>query len=165
MSYATETTESPDDVYDIPNLYNDSALQTSSKLILCVEEINDRGLIDNRLFIGWSREDNDYFIRGKRQDSFVSNYVPYAFQCETTDALYDFIKFVVGTRNTSSVILYNYNNIYPLSPNKELTYEFFEENIDKNYEIAGYDGIKLKRKYIKNILRIMKNMYNMYNVD
>ena len=161
----SETTESLDNVYDIPNLYNDSALQADSKLILCIEEYyeENKGDMDNRLFIGWSREDNDYFIRGKRYDCnrHCRQFVPYAFRCDTTDALYDFIKFAIGKRKSSSVILYNYNNIYPLCPDAELTYEFFEENIDRNYEISAYDNVKISRKYIKNILRILKNMYNL----
>lgn len=164
----SETTESLDDIYDIPNLYNDSNLQTDSRLILCIEEFeiaNKTNSMDNRIFIGWNREDNDYYLRGKRMDTAIRQFVPYAFHCDTTDALCDFIKFAIGPRKSTSVVLYNYNNIYPMCPTSELTYEFFEENIDRNYEIAAYDNIKLNRNYLKNVLRILKNMYNYENYE
>jgi len=153
-------------------LYNDSELQMSSKLILCIEEHDNRKIsasVDTRLFIGWSNHDNDYFIRGKREDIGSKQFVPYAFRCDSTDELYNFIEFVVGPRSNTSIILYNFNNIESNSSNSsnsvslkddELTYEFFEENMDRNYEIAAYDKVKLKRNEIKKYLRMLKNTYN-----
>lgn len=149
--------------------YNDSELQMESKLILCIEEHDNRKdpySVDTRLFIGWSNQDNDYYIRGKRVDIGSKEFVPYAFRCDSTDELYDFIEFVVGSRSNTSIILYNYNNIDTNSSNSvtlkddELTYEFFEENMDRNYEVAAYDRVRLKREKIKKYLRMLKNMYN-----
>lgn len=151
-------------------LYNDSELQMDSKLILCIEEHDSKknpDSVDTRLFIGWSNLDNDYFIRGKRLDIGEREFAPYAFRCDSTDELYDFIEFVVGTRSNTSITLYNYNNIdtnnviRPVLNDDELTYEFFEENMDRNYEIAAYDGVRLKREQIKKYLRMLKNMYNL----
>lgn len=151
-------------------LYNDSDLQMDSKLILCIEEYDNReeqNFIDTRLFIGWSNQDNDYFVRGKRQDIGSIEFVPYAFRCDSTDELFDFIEFVVGPGKNKSVTLYNFNNIDTNSnfsvenlKDDELTYEFFEENMDKNYEIVAYDGIKIRRSQFKKYLRMLKNMYN-----
>jgi len=152
--------------------YNDSELQMESKLILCIEEHDNRKdlySVDTRLFIGWSNQDNDYFIRGKRVDIGTKEFVPYAFRCDSTDELYDFIEFVVGSRSNTSIILYNYNNIDMNSSNSsslkddDLTYEFFEEHMDRNYEIAAYDRVRLKRGQIKKYLRMLKNMYNWDN--
>jgi hypothetical protein len=152
--------------------YNDSELQMESKLILCIEEHDNRKdsySVDTRLFIGWSNQDNDYFIRGKREDIGSKEFVPYAFHCDSTDELYDFIEFVVGSRSNTSIILYNYNNIDMNSSNSaslkddDLTYEFFEKNMDRNYEIAAYDRLTLKRGQIKKYLRMLKNMYNWDN--
>jgi hypothetical protein len=42
----------------------------------------------------------------------------------------------------------------------ELTYEFFESQTDRDYEVVAYDGVKLKRRQIKKYLRILKNTYN-----
>ena len=147
-------------------LYNDSELQMDSKLILCIEQQDTTreptNSVDTRLFIGWSCQDNDYFVRGKRQDIGVTEFVPYAFRCEHTDELYDFIEFAVGPYSDASIVLYNYNNIDNLSTvdDDELTYEFFEENMDRNYEIAAYDEVTLTRRQITKYLRMLKNTYN-----
>jgi hypothetical protein len=139
-------------------LYNDSELQMDTQFILCIEEYDNRS-IDTRLFIGYSSRDDDYFVRGKRQDIGSKEFVPYAFRCESTNDLYDFIEFAIGPRSRSSVILYNFNNLEGIHDD-DLTYEFFEEHIDRDYEVAAYDHVKLKRSQIKKYLRMLKNTYN-----
>jgi hypothetical protein len=144
-------------------LYNDSELQMDSQLILCIEEhdkIKDKSSIDTRLFIGWNTPTNDYFIRGKRLDTRTSNYVPYAFHCECVHDLYNFIEFTTGKKGYKSITLYNYNNMDNLSVDSELTYEFFENNMESNYEIAGYDGVKIKKSEVMSYLRLLKKTYN-----
>jgi len=150
--------------------YKDSELQMDSNLILCIEEHDpdlDQDSVDTRLFIGWNNLDNDYFIRGKRENIYSKDFVPYAFHCDSTDELYDFIEFVVGKQRKTSIILYNYNNINGYTDFKlkadDLTYDFFEKYMDRNYEIAAYDGINLRRREIKKYLRLLKNMYNWDN--
>jgi hypothetical protein len=131
-----------------------------SQLILCIEEHESKKnpkLIDNRVFIGWSVNDNHYFVRGKRQDIRSNEFVPYAFRCESTNDLYDFIEFVIGNRKLHSIVLYNFNNLRECYDD-DLTYEFFEDQIDKNYEIAAYDNVKLKRCEIKKYLRMLRNI-------
>lgn len=145
-------------------MYNDSELQMNTRFILCIEEYDgeiDKKSIDTRLFIGYSVNDDDYYVRGKRQDFKSREFVPYAFRCESTNDLYDFIKFTLG-RNKTSVILYNFNNVEGYQYD-ELPYEFFESHIDKNYEVGGYDNVKLKRRTIEKYLRMLKNMYNWDN--
>lgn len=149
-------------------LYNDSELQMNSKLILCIEEHdngNKTNFVDTRLFIGWNEEGNVFFVRGKRQDIGSAEFVPYAFDSKSTNELYDFIKFVVGSKRNISIVLYNYNNIDTnrnITKSKlkydEFTYEFFEDNMNRNYEIAAYDNVKLKRPQIKMYLRMLINV-------
>jgi len=150
-------------------VYNDYDIQMNSKLILCIEEHDDIKKIksvDTRLFIGWSNLDNDFLIRGKRVDIGKHEFVPYAFHCNSIDKLYDFIEFVVGSKSNTSIILYNYNNIdvnsgeQPVKNDDELTYEFFEKYMDKNYEIAAYDKVRLNRVQIKKYLNLLKYIYN-----
>ena len=142
-------------------IYNDSNLQMNSQLILCIKEhdnTKDKLSIDTIMFIGWSYTDNLYYIRGKRQDISKNNFVPYAFKCENEIDLYNFIEFVVGSNNTSSIILYNFNNISEMECN-DITYEFLEENMDINYEIAGYDKVKVERLEIVKCLKMLKNIF------
>lgn len=144
-------------------LYKDSESQNDSCLILCIEEQDNISIsspTDTRLFIGWSYRENDYFVRGKRQDIGSKEFVPYAFHCNNTNNLYDFIEFVMDPLSNTSIILYNYNTKYMDEHESKLTYEFFEENMDRNYEIASYDEVKLDRNQLRKYLRMLKNMYN-----
>ena len=141
--------------------YNDSNLQMNSQLMLCIKECDntkDKLSVDTIMFIGWSYTDNLYYIRGKRQDISDKNFVPYAFKCENEIDIYNFIEFVVGSNNTSSIILYNFNNISEMECN-DITYEFLEENMDINYEIAGYDKVKVARLEIVKCLKMLKNIF------
>lgn len=141
--------------------YNDSNLQMNSQLILCIKEHDNNDLIDTIMFIGWDYTDNVYYIRGKRQDICDKNFVPYAFQCENVYEMYNFIEFVIGCKKTSSIILYNFNNITEMECN-DITYEFLEENIDINYEIAGYDNVKVRRLQLVKYLKMLKNICKPY---
>jgi hypothetical protein len=38
---------------------------------------------------------------------------------------------------------------------EDLTYEFFQEHLDKNYEIAGYDGMKLNGVDFRRLLLLL----------
>ena len=137
-------------------IYNDSELQMDTQLILCFEERDDDNAtspIDTRLFIGWSR-DNYFFVRGKRQDYIMGRYVPFVFHTDSVKDLCNFIELTIGLSNMN-IILYNFNNIIDLK-DKELTYEFFDEQLDKNYEICAYDKIRLTKKKLINYLRILK---------
>jgi hypothetical protein len=117
----------------------------NSRLILCVEEQDNENIynkIDTRLFIGWDYLTKVFFVRGRRQDAKNSDFVPYSFSFKSVVDVYNFVEFVMGKKATTNIIMYNYNNTASLY-DEDLTYEFFQEHLDKNYEIAGYDGIKL----------------------
>ena len=147
-------------------VYNDSELQMDTEFILCIEEHTDDDVIDNsidtRLFIGYSSRDDDFYVRGKRQDIGSREFVPYAFRCVSSNDLYDFIEFALGNCKRASVVLYNFNNLDGFKDD-ELTYDFFERTMDRNYEVAAYDGVKLKRGKIIKYLRMLRNMYNWNN--
>lgn len=147
--------------------YNDSDMQMTTKFILCIDElevdeldeVDSSNPVDTRLFIGWFHDTRDFFIRGKRQDIPTSNnFVPYAFHCKTTNDVYDFIKFNMANRRIN-IAIYNFNNTENMNMD-DMTYEFFESYIDKNYEISAYDNCKLKRSKIKTCLNILRNTYN-----
>lgn len=142
--------------------YNGSELQMDTELILCIEEhdnIHKPKSIDNKIFIGWDINEKNYYVRGKRQDIGSRKFVPYAFNSDSTKSLYIFLSFVVSDSRPISVILYNYNNISN-SDVTDLTYEFFEDNAEKNKEISAYDNVKLNNCDIIKMLYMLKNMYN-----
>jgi len=138
-------------------LYNDSKLQMDSRLILCVEEHDSENInspVDTRLFIGWDCLTNEFYVKGRRQDTQFSDYVPFSFRFRSVVDVYDFVEFVMGKNDTTSIIMYNYNNMSSLY-DEELTYEFFQDNLDKNYEIGGYDSVKLTLKSFKKLLGLL----------
>ena len=141
--------------------YNDSELQTDTHFVLCVEEcdnININYPIDTRLFIAWNLKDKDYIVRGRRQDVRTSDYVPYAFHCESARNIYDFMKLVMDNARVN-ITLYNFNNIDSMRIN-DITYEFLEDSMNKNYEVTGYDNCILNKSDILKYLKILKNTYN-----
>lgn len=141
--------------------YNDSELQLDSRLILCIEEherAENENSIDNRMFIAWNSKTKEFFITGKRQDTGFLEFVPYVFYCKSVDETYEFIRFVIGTRETTSLVLYNYNNTIDKDEH-ELTYEFFEMYMDRNYEISAYDNVRLDKCKLKSVLRMLKSVY------
>lgn len=141
-------------------LYRDSELQMDSHLILCIEELevkDDFKTLDNRIFIGWDKETQQFYLRGKRQNIGSKDFVPYALSYSSADNLFDFIQFTVGTNETSSVVLYNFNNVNRLKLD-DLTYDYLESLIDKNYEIAGYDRVKIRRKSFIKWLYMLVNI-------
>ena len=146
--------------------YNDSNLQMNSQLILCIKAYEgeenyskeNNNSIDTIMFIGWSYTDNVYYIRGKRQDISDKNFVPYAFKSENENNLYNFIEFVVSFKQPSTIILYNFNNISEMECN-DITYEILEEHMDINYEIFGYENVKVTRLEIVKCLKLLKNLF------
>ncbi len=139
-------------------VYPDSELQLNTQFVLCLEEHdyyeNNNNDIDTRLFIGYNQIDDKYYVRGKREGKL---FVPYAFSCDSKNVLYNFIDRVFDFDCRLNLILYNFNNLTELNPNK-LSYEFFENNMDKHYEVAGYNNISLDMAAIKIYLDIIKNI-------
>jgi hypothetical protein len=136
--------------------YLESELQDNSRLILCIGNKTRDNDFDTTLFIGWDTISDDYFIKGRRHDTDISDNVPYSFHTNFSN-LYDFIELIFGKNAKCSLTLYNFNNIDCI--NDKITYEFFESNMDPNYEIVSYD-CELHRKNIGKALRLLKNVYN-----
>jgi hypothetical protein len=149
--------------------YKDSELQFKSQLILCIEEcdnLRDDNVIDNRIFIGYGSFDEHgqerYFLRGKRNDTLHTEYVPYSFYCKRAHHVYEFLRGIFDSENKIVVTLYNYNNLTNDENDNELSFEFFESNMDPNYEIVAFDNSGLTRKPIMRYLSILQNTFNCY---
>jgi len=138
-------------------LYNDSELQNESKLILCISNTTEGNIDDTVLFIGWDSDNKDYFVKGSKQKD---DSVPFAFHCDSSHDLYDFIELLLNKKGVITLSYYNYNNIYSLDKDSELTYEFFESNMDSNYELFNISFTRFDRMKMVNSLRMLKNIYN-----
>jgi hypothetical protein len=144
--------------------YPDTELQFNSQLIMCIEEldcVNGINSIDTRLFIGWNRNKNEFFVRGKRQDKKIINkkYVPYGLCFKNKEELLHFISFAMDKEQLKNITLYNFNNILDKS-DFDLSYEFFENNMNVYYEVCGYDSIKWKKSKFSTYLEILQKSHN-----
>jgi hypothetical protein len=138
-------------------MYRDSELQMDSNLVLYIEEHDNRNdftSVDNKIFIIWDKETQMFHLRGKRQNIQDKDFAPYALKYNIWDNLYNFVNFAIGSNETTSVALYNFNNIKRLKLD-DLTYEYLESLVDKNYEIAWYDKIQLRKKNFMKYLYIL----------
>lgn len=145
-------------------LYPDSKLQFNSQMILCIEELDDIdnvNYIDTRVFIGWNQNRKEYFVRGKRLDKslIAYKYVPYGFFFKNKDELISFLSIVMDKKAYKNITYYNFNNI--LDKNEyDLTFEFFENNMNSYYEICGYDRVKIKKSKFNTYLDILEKSHN-----
>lgn len=151
------------------HFYNDSELQDYSYLVLCIEEHEDEELgrapenLDTRMFVYYDHKEKMFHVFGRRQDKEMSRkeYVPYHFATGNKKALFEFVNCATGDEdNKKSLMLYNFNNMYDEDTGEfDTTYEFLEENMDSQYEIAAYDLVDLDRKMFMKYALMLKQIH------
>jgi len=130
-------------------------------LVFKFEEVEfDTGKIDNTMYVIYDKKNHKYLIRGRRDMTQIYQSCTYSYECEHVHDLADFIKYLICSNNKVNEILYNYDN-FPEDPN-EITFEFLNENDHMDYEISGYNNIRLKNKRLLRNLRMLRNIYNNY---
>lgn len=155
----TNTTEK----YDDDN--NNEETELNSCLVICIDEYDDDGTIDTRVFVSYNDAEQMYIINGKRLDIAKNDkndktdfFQPFMFCAESSNDVLDFLSLILDIKRTFSYTLFNYNN---LSYDKnDITYSFMDENIDRRYEIAAYDHVTYSRKIFRQLVRVTKLMYN-----
>jgi hypothetical protein len=131
-------------------------------LVLKLEEFDTTlKQLDTTVYILYDKNEDKYVIRGQRRRTEDQQSCTYSFNCEFAEDLVDFLKYLICPSNTVSEVLYNYDNLPGISD--EITFEFLKEHDDRNYEISGYNGFKLKRKRLVRNLRMLRNVFNYYN--
>ena len=153
--------------------YLDSDLQHSSQMVLCIEEMDGRigkeKNVDTRLFIVYDYDCGGWHIFGKRTDTKNVSSVPFKFISFSKKDIWNFIEFVIGKtfvdspssyyNENCSIMMYNYNNLDEHCLD-DLTYEFFENDMNTSYEISGYDDVSLSKSYIYKMLDMLEMFYN-----
>ena len=159
----TNTTEKYDDDDN-----NNEETELNSCLVICIDEYDDDGTIDTRVFVSYNEAEEMYIINGKRLDIAKNDknnknvktvfFQPFMFCAESSNDVLDFLSLILDIKRTFSYTLFNYNN---LSYDKnDITYSFMEDNIDRRYEIAAYDHVTYSRKIFRQLVRVTKLMYN-----
>jgi hypothetical protein len=144
---------------------NNEETELNSCLVICIDEYDDDGTIDTRVFVSYNEAEEMYIINGKRLDIAKNDknvksvfFQPFMFCAESSNDVLDFLSLILDIKRTFSYTLFNYNN---LSYDKnDITYSFMEENIDRRYEIAAYDHVTYSRKIFRQLVRVTKLMYN-----
>jgi hypothetical protein len=130
-------------------------------LVLKLEEVEiPTKDIDTTLYILYDKMRHLYVVRGRRRWTPTMRSCTYSFECEFAAELADFIEYVICKSNRLNESLLNYDNLSYESD--EITYEFLHDYDHSDYEIAGYDNIKLRRSTILRNLRMLRNVYNYY---
>uniref|UniRef100_A0A6C0IWN8 Uncharacterized protein n=1 Tax=viral metagenome TaxID=1070528 RepID=A0A6C0IWN8_9ZZZZ len=172
--YVNSESETSSDIVE----YLDSDLQHTSQMVLCIEEMDGRPGkekdVDTRVFIVFDYECGGWHILGKRTDTRSISSVPFKFLSFSPEDIWTFMELIIGkafmpmpSRNSfenCSISIYNFNNLNECEDLDDLTYEFFEENMDKSYEIAAYDEVSLSKRYIVRVLEMMEKFYNVEQI-
>ena len=136
--------------YDVPDC-----------LVLKFEEVEKKTKkIDNTMYVFYDKRTHHFFVRGRRRWSPTSQSCTYSFQCEFAKDLADFVQYTICKKNTVNEILYNYDNL-PFESN-DVTFEDLNDYDHSDYEIAGYDNVKVSRKDLLRNLRMLRNVFNYY---
>ena len=161
------TTEILDTNFFADTIYLNDESEQDSCLVLCIEEFDEmceKSSIDTRVFISYNEVTKMYVINGKRDDILSkkgrnkTNFQPFMFCAESSNDVVNFLSLSLDTKSKFSYTLFNYNNLsYDISEN---TYAFMNENMDRRYEIAAYDGIEYNRKRFRQLIKLTKNIYN-----
>jgi len=134
----------------------ESELQKNSKLVLMFEHQEQGTLdkIDLRIFLLWDPMSEKFLLFGRRQSAQPrKNTPPFYFEFPSYYDAYSFVKRAIGSRESVGLTLYNFNNLL-FTSSQNLDFEFFEDLMDRRYEIAGYDRCSFhqQKRIIKDII-------------
>ena len=157
-----------DELYLNPDpLHLNNEREIDSCVVLCFEERDnpdDYESIDTRIFVSYDHESKSYVINGRRLDVFSksgrnrTNFKPFMFCVKESADVAEFIYTIFNKKNMMSYTLYNYNNLPEDAC--ELTYDFMESNMDREYEISAFDNVGIKKAIIKRVVRMARHMFN-----
>jgi len=131
-------------------------------LVLKLEEtIYETNEIDTSVYILYDISKRIYVIRGKRADDRTIKSNEFSFDCKDEEDVVQFINYIFDRKNLVNEVLYNYSNLD--SESNAITFDFLLENQTNRNEICGYNGMKLKKNRLSQILSILKNTNNFFN--
>lgn len=130
-------------------------------LVLKLEEIErDTNELDTTIYIFYDKKTHHFFVRGQRRWTPKHQSCTYSFQCEFAQDLIEFLQYIICKSNRVNEILYNYDNLAVDS--NDVTFEFLHDYDHSDYEISGYNDVKLSKKHMTNTLRMLRNVFNYY---
>lgn len=110
----------------------------SDKLVLYIEELDDKSIIDMQVFIIFDENEQEFYITGVRNSPQLVKFNQYKFYCKTIKQVANYLLSIIGKENKINYTLYNFPNIYDES---DIDYYTFKSRKTKKNEIVGYDRI------------------------
>jgi hypothetical protein len=130
-------------------------------LVLKIEERDvSTGKPDATVFVLYDQKDKCYLVRGQRVKTEQTDAGTYSFTCKRIKDLTNFLSVVICKDNTSSYILYNYDDL-PMSSD-DITYSSLYSDETTANEIAAYDDLFYNRSVLKRYLGMLRNVFNPY---
>ena len=130
-------------------------------LVLKLEEVErETNKLDTTIYIFYDKQTHHFYVRGQRRWSPKHESCTYSFQCEFAQDLVVFLDYIICKKNTVNEVLYNYDNLP--SDSNDVTFEFLHDYDHSDYELSGYNNVKLSKKRLANTLRMLCNVFNYY---
>ena len=133
----------------------------TDKLVLCIREIDsDTNIVDTTCYVLYDEEECEFMITGNRDNYGLSWGEPYKFYCKKIKHVVNFINTIIDLKNMTTIILYNYNELYA---NHNLLTEVCFSDLEKSTsrkEMTGYNNLTFEDEsvvcYMKNLIKSLK---------
>jgi hypothetical protein len=126
----------------------------SDKLVLYIEEVDDKSIIDMQIFVIFDENEEEFYITGLRNCPKLIEFNQFKFYCKTMKQVKNYLLSIIDDENKINYTLYNFPNIYDES---DIDYYTFKARRTKKNEIIGYDRISCS-KFEEKIISLLSNL-------
>jgi len=126
----------------------------SDKLVLYIEELDDKSIVDMQIFVIFDENEQEFYITGVRNRRKLIEINQFKFYCKSIKQVANYVLSIIDSENKINYTLYNFPNIYDES---DIDYYTFKSRRTKENEIIGYDSISYI-KFEKKITTLLSNL-------
>lgn len=166
--------------YDFDGTDYDEAPNSYDKLILKLEEVDsESGSIKTSCYVAYHHTEKEYFVCGKYENEEED----FKFYCKSRKTLIEFLRYSLGCAMGNvnarvNNVLYNHKDLFWCCDTNKLNRENgddldkycyldydslrrrerYREKGEECVEIAGYDGVVFKTKWVSRLLKMLKQI-------
>ena len=126
----------------------------SDKLVLYIEELDDKSIVDMQIFVIFDENEDEFYITGLRNCPKLIEFNQFKFYCKTIKQVKNYLLSIIDDQHKINYTLYNFANIYDES---DIDYYTFKARKTKKNEIMGYDCI-MYSKFEEKIISLLSNL-------
>jgi len=132
-------------------------------LVLCITELSKKSYkLVAKTFVLYDTRNGQFYLYGKRNDTYSFSYEPYTFTCSCRSKLADFIKYTLNLNSDSIQVTYLYNYLDLPEFITEVNYDLLNKTQDNSCLIVSNNHECLKKKTIKKMLGFLNSVCNEY---